>query len=224
MENIFEPYIEKLSENVLKKIKEDLEGKTDGILFEKHFTKRFSERKNSTFQKYYFKTLNNINSINFTEFKSQYSLQGVDNKYLNDTLNANKLDIIRLINSNKLSELYFKYFESQSIKYNEGIREKNLGSFYTKLVHTFKPDEFTPVDMPMRKHFKLQNESYFVSMIAISKAFNIWAVDNKDCVDKIKILFTDYLTNKFNLKPESLIITDIKILNTIFWSIANPTK
>ncbi len=225
-EKIINSYINQLTDTVLLKINNDLKGQTANTLFKKHFTERIVNEKNNrnqfdNFQIYYFKTLGKIDEIDFKVFKQRYSLQGVDSNYLKG-LNNDRKDIQSIIDADKLSELYFKYFVSVGITTKNGIKKKTLGSFFTKLVHTLKPEEYTPVDIPMKNYFGFENDSYMIAMIVISKAFKIWCNDNREIVEDFKGQICKYVNKYYSIDIGKEKVTDMKVMNTIFWSIANP--
>jgi hypothetical protein len=98
------------------------------------------------FQDYYFSTLDNesfyVNSTDFfRQFKKRYSLQCIDNNFL-DRLEVQKAEILKKIRTDNLAQLYFDTFNKAEIKYGDGLKEKDLGSFFAKLVHTFRPFEY----------------------------------------------------------------------------------
>lgn len=221
-------YIDYLINRIIDKIESDLNGKSATFLFNEHFRKRIDEEKNTRnqfieFQKYYFATLKNIDEIDFKVFKQRYSLQGVNRAFL-ESLNESKIEIKNLIESDKLAQLYFKFFESAEIETKNGISVKTLGSFFTKLVHTLIPDEYTPVDIPMKNYFEVDKDSYYIAMIAISKAFKIWCDNNSKVVFEFKNLICKYFKEELSININKDVITDMKVMNTIFWSIANPNK
>jgi len=224
-EAILASYLERNSDKVLWKIIEILKNPSSESLFQEHFVNRADNEKNSrnhffSFQNYYFETLGKIDEIESIDFKQKYSLQGVTSAYLNK-LNESKPEIISLLENEQLSELYFKYFHFQELETKAGNKTKSLGSFFTKLVHTYKPSEYTPVDRPMKDFFGLNNESYFVSMIVISRAFKKWAIENGNIISEFKDLLIDYMAKENHMVIDKTKITDIKVMDTIFWSIAN---
>lgn len=223
--NHFDEYYELLSAICYEKIKENLSLESAESLFSDNFIKRIKSDKTTRqhfidFQKYYFNLINNPEEIQFKVFKQKYSLQGVTSDYLNK-LNFERDKIIGFIVDDNLAELYFKYFHFQELETKAGNKTKSLGSFFTKLVHTYKPSEYTPVDMPMKDFFGLNNESYFVSMIVISRAFKKWANENGNIISEFKDLLIDYMAKENHMVIDKTKITDIKVMNTIFWSIAN---
>lgn len=215
------PYIDKLIESVNKQINDCLSNKTDDALIEEHFTNRILYENNTrnhfrNFQEYYFRTINNTEAFLspenfFIEFRKRYSILGITKDGL-DKLEQNKHLILNLIQQDNLSELFFQHFKTENAHY---------GSLFTKIVHTFNPENYCAVDIPIRVFFGLQHESYFVCLIVISSAFKIWANDHKQRMDDLRIALEN--ADKNNLL-QSCRVTDIKLLNIIFWSLANPAR
>ncbi len=227
-----EPYLSRLTELVCIKINsyfKDKEGKEEEMI-KKHFIDRIDDSKNkkqfANFQKYYFETLEdkkNFYSTNFLKkFIHQYRIQGIDGGTIKrlDNNKEKKDEILKLIESNQLSDLYFNHFANVEINRKDKIKEKNLGSFFTKIVHTFKPDDYTPLDIPLRKYFDLEDESYLVSFIVVSNAYKKWAneIDNNERLKSLRKELKD--ADKNNLIQHSR-VTDMKLLNLIFWSVAD---
>jgi hypothetical protein len=227
-EKLITSYIDSQINKVFEKIEYDLKGKSAEFLFQEHFTDRVIKERNKrkqfmSFQKFYFETLRSIDSIDFKEFKQMYSLQGVDTDYL-EKLNENKEVISGLIDEGNLSKLYFDFFESAEIGTKNGNKKKTLGSFFTKLVHTLMPEEYTPVDIPMKNYFGFKKDSYFIAMIVISLAFKFWCDKNRKMVEEFKSLMCENLLKDYSIKISKDKVTDMKVMNTIFWSVANPIK
>jgi hypothetical protein len=156
----------------------------------------------------------------FHEFKRQYGLQGIDNEFLK-LLDQEKREILKMIHARNLTDLYWVYFAKAKIKYRDEKRERNLGSFFTKLVHTFLPNEFSPIDNPVRDYFGLKRESFYIAFISISKAYREWTTENIDVIKKLRTALSCY--DDKNLLCINT-VSDIKILDLVFWHKANPGK
>jgi hypothetical protein len=182
-------------------------------------------QKTFRFQVYYFEILNNqelyFKSSNFFRFfKKKYSLQGIDNDYL-DGLEKQKSVILTKIRSNQICELYLESFKKAKIKRKEIHTEKDLGSFFSKLVHTFNPTNYCALDNPIKELFGLKKESFFIAFIVISNTYKKWSKENPDLIKKIRKEFIKLDVKK---KIEHEKISDLKLLDLIFWSIANHHK
>ncbi len=221
-----EQYLNFLKHKVFDKISNELtEDRIDNIvnidLYESHIKDKIS----SSFQEYYFKTLNKddlfLSSQNFfKQFKSRYSLQGIDNEYL-ERLESHKSEILHLIRKNSLTEVYIKFFSKALIKHGDLKKEKDLGSFFAKLIHHFLPSEYCALDNPIKDYFGLSKESFFISFFVISEEYKHWAINNKHLLYTIKENFKRLDQNKI---IDFELLTDHKLLDLIFWSKANRNK
>jgi len=187
--------------------------------FEKHFKDDSAAIK---FEKFYFNTIQNQeyylkNEGFFREFKKQYSLQGIDLEYLSD-LESSKETILELILNHRGTEAYLDYFAKAKVKHGKGHRTKNLGSFYAKIVHTFKPEEFCALDNPIKNYLGLKHESFFVSHFLISEAYKTWANKHQELLSNLK---TEIKKHHWSNIIDFDKLTDLKILDVIFWEKAN---
>jgi hypothetical protein len=216
MQTEISPYLEALKESVKQKISDLLSNQTISKVASNAFTFHFKKNKVSlSFQHYYRESINNRQSYFgtsafFRVFKQRYSLQGIDGAYL-DKLEGEKEKILHLIKNNELANLYFKFFEKVPIKHGENYVNKNLGSFFTKLVHTFRPDEFCALDNPIKKHFGLGNESFYIAFIIVSEAYREWVNENPNLIKQIRMELERNETGQ----PFSAKMTDIKLLDLL---------
>lgn len=216
-------YISTLKQTVYDLISGDINEKTIDEIVKTDLVKSHLEDKGSaSFQDYYFLTLDNEKLYNsstdfFRQFKKRYSLQGIDNNYL-DKLEGLKKEILKNIRADKLAQLYFDTFNKAVIKHGKDFKEKDLGSFFAKLVHTFRPDEYCALDNPIKNYFGLKRESFFISFFIISVEYKHWATDNKKLLKIIREKFKQ-ADKKGILQHDKL--TDLKLLDLIFWSKAN---
>ena len=216
-------YISTLKQTVYDGISADINEKTVDEIVKIDLVKSHLDDKVSVgFQDYYFLTLDNeklyFSSTDFfRQFKKRYSLQGIDNNYL-DKLEGLKKEILKNIRADKLAQLYFDTFNKAVIKHGKDFKEKDLGSFFAKLVHTFRPDEYCALDNPIKNYFGLKKESFFISFFIISVEYKHWATDNKKLLKVIREKFKQ-ADKKGILQHDKL--TDLKLLDLIFWSKAN---
>ena len=215
-------YINKLKDNVYKTISVDINENTIDQIVKEDLSFHLTDKKSVSFQDFYFQTLSNENLFFnttdfFRQFKKQYSLQGIDNGFL-DELESRKREIINIIRADKLTQLYFDTFKKAKVKYNGTTKEKELGSFFAKLVHTFRPEECCALDNPIKNYFGLGKESFFISFFIISVVYKNWATDNKKIIDRIR---TDFQEIDKNNKIQHSNITDFKLLDLIFWTKAD---
>lgn len=216
-------YISKLKQMVYNQISADICKNTiDEIVNTDLKKSHLDDKASKSFQDYYFTILDNeelyFSSTNFfSQFKKQYALQGIDNDSLNK-FEKEKEDILRKIREDDLATLYFEKFYKVAVKDGAGFKKKNLGSFFTKLVHTFRPDEYCALDNPIKNYFGLSQESFFISFLIISSEYKKWATDNNELHNIIKEKLQQ-ADNQGIMKFDKL--TDLKLLDLIFWSKAN---
>lgn len=218
-------YLERHIETVKQQISTDINNMTIDNVVETSLRFHLTNKSSISFQNYYFSTLTNedyflSSPTFFREFKKMYSLQGIDNGYL-DRLESDKSNILLQLQTNKLSNLYLAYFAKANIKHGEKTINKNLGSFFAKLVHTFKPVDYCALDNPIKNYFGLQQESFFVAFSIISSAYKLWTTSNKNLVVDMKQQFKNIDWNNLIQHDK---ITDLKLLDLIYWSKANLQK
>ena len=216
-------YINYLKESVQKQIANEIDNSKIDSIVALYLNRYFQKSKSRNFQLYYFKTLNNSDSFHgeqnfFREFKRQYSLQGIDNEFL-DKLESEKVEILNCIRQNDLAKLYLEKFRYAKLKHRGNIRITDLSSFFAKIVHTFNPENYCALDNPIKNYFKLDKESFYLSFLVISSEYKNWAIQNQNTIkllkSKIETLDTDKVIDLNKL-------TDLKLLDLIFWSKANP--
>ncbi len=112
-------YLEALKQSVKRKISVLIDNRTVEQVANDAFTFHFKDKGSLAFQNYYRETVDNrewfLNTPNFFRvFKQKYSLQGIDNAYLDDLENKKKT-ILSLIDHNELADLYFGYFANAQL-------------------------------------------------------------------------------------------------------------
>lgn len=221
-----EEYFLKYILGIKNRLSDDMNSKSIDKVINKDLHFHLSDRNSKRFQSYYFKILCNkeffLNENNFfLEFKRQYGLQGIDNNFLNNKLENNKMTILTLINEEKLADLYFGYFACALIKFGNTTKPRDLSSFFTKLVHTFEPGEYCALDNPIKNLLGLQRESFYIAFKLISTAYKEWAADNQKTLISIREGFK-------NIDREHIMyhdkITDLKLIDLIYWTKAKNGK
>ena len=170
MEVEISSYLDRLKGNAKTKIAELLKGKSAISTVRIAFKDYFASGSSQAFHCYYSRTVSNRNLFLrdanfFGGFKQQYALQGIDNGYL-EFLEKHKWELLKLIEAGNIADLYFKYFAYAKIKQKDGIKTKNLGSFFAKFVHTFKPEKYCALDNPIKKCFGLGNEVFMLRFLS----------------------------------------------------------
>lgn len=215
-----EEYIQKISSEVKSRIEKDINPDTIGSVVEA-IKINISDTRSKNFQKYYFATIGNSeNYLNdtsfFHTFKSKYALQGIDNHYL-DTLEATKLPIYELLTENKLMELYFAYFAQAKLKRGDKTVDVDLASFFAKLVHTFKPNDYCALDNPIKNYFGLKRESFYLAFMIISSEYKAWIINNHILLKSIRDQIAQIDSGNIIIQEK---LTDMKIMDLLFWRIA----
>lgn len=215
------PYLEYLKNGVKRAISDQLSADQVGPAAVQAIAFHFGDTGSKAFQVYYRKVTGNQteflrSTAFFRHFKSKYSLQGIDGGYL-DRLEASKDSILRLINDDHLAELYAAYFANVELKHGAGTSRKNLGSFFAKLVHTFKPDMYCALDNPIKDALGLKNESFYIAFLVVSAAYREWARDNPGLMRRIRAELERNETGR----AYSPAMTDLKLLDLVFWHRAN---
>lgn len=217
MEFLISPYLNGLHIYVERKVEVALLGNVNQSLL-----KHLDNSKSKKFHQYYFKTLANreyfiTEKAFFKEFRPKYSLQGIDNDFL-DSIEGRKGEILEYLDKGEIARLYFEIFYKARIKSGDKVKEKDLASFFTKLVHTLKPHEYCALDNPIRKYFDLKKESFFVGFILISSAYKKWAAKHAQRINTIR---QEFMNNDLESFFDHSRITDMKLMDLIFWAKAN---
>jgi hypothetical protein len=218
-------YIENLTESVYENISKDINTNTVEHVVSEDLGFHLVNRKSASFQEFYFQTLTNeifyfATANFFQKFKKQYALQGIDNGFLND-LEKRKSEIIQNILEDKLTELYFGSFNKVKIKHKDTAKEKDLCSFFSKLVHTFRPNDYCALDNPIKIYLGLGKEGFLLSFLIISNTYRIWADKNIQVINALRSGFQQIDTGN-EIRHEK--ITDLKLLDLIFWTKADRLK
>ena len=221
MKNI-DYYIDSLERKVYEKISDDINEDSLDKIVNKYLGFHFSDYRSSAFQRFYFNSINNETfyfgtSTFFSQFKYQYALQGIDNSFLLK-LEENKSKILKLIRKDDLTTLYFEYFFKTKLKHGNKFIEKDLGSFFAKLVHTFCPQRYCALDNPVKNYFGLAKESFFISFHIVSRAYYSWGKNNREIFNQINTKFSQI--DKGSLIEQGK-LTDLKLLDLIYWTKAN---
>jgi len=152
----------------------------------------------------------------FQTFKSKYSLQFISNKYLS-YLARNKGDIENLIETGKHVDLFEKYFANALATKDT---RKELASFYSKLLHTYCPEDYPALDNPIKKYLGLKKEGFVVSIGIIRNAYARYSSEKSSKISEIR----DILKQKASEALRVDELSDQKILDMVFWTIANSEK
>lgn len=214
-------HIERLKQGAGRKIAETLAGDVIETVARRAFAFHFSDRKSLAFQAYYGRVTGKREAFLkmpgfFREFKAQYSLQGIDNDCL-DRFEKKKRAMLELIETDRLAELYDRHFTNVEVKRGDGTVRKDLGSFFAKFVHTFRPDRYCALDNPIKMALGLGHESFHIAFIVVSYAYRDWARGNPGLMRRIRAELERNETGR----AYSPAMTDLKLLDLVFWRQTN---
>ena len=194
---------------VKKQIEEDIDNFNEKELDE--FFKKFKEDKRTiSFINYYNRTALDNEKIDFGEFKRQWAIQGMTKEVFNFfSSNFDKLkeDI-------KKEKDIKNFFE----KYCCTVRKE--ASFCSKLFHTLLPNEFPPVDNPIKKKFHLQKEEFINSVLIIKRGYILFIQENPDKINLIRKLLSNSAFDYLRINE----LSDIRILDMYYWFKENREK
>lgn len=170
---------------------------------EEFFKKFKDDNRTLSFLEYYNKSVLDKEKIDFGEFKRQWAIQGMTREVFN--FFTENFEILKKeIKKERDIKTFFE-------KYCCTVRKE--ASFCSKLFHTILPDEFPPVDNPIKKKFYLQKEEFIKSVLIIKKGYQLFIKKNQDKINLIKKLLS---------KPEFAYLridelSDIRILDMYYW-------
>jgi hypothetical protein len=195
-------------------------GAVSARAFQAHATSRRSLR----FQRYYIETVANTQAFLqspgfFATFSARYGLRGIDSAYL-DGLEQAKPTILRRIEDGDLVGVYLEFFATAGVRRSRQTVEKNLGSFFTKLVHTLRPTEYCALDNPVKEYLGLRHEGFFVAFVVLSAAYREWARQRALLMTEVRKACASTET----LGDLSREMTDLKLLDLVFWQLADSQR
>ncbi|UZE94286.1 MAG: hypothetical protein IB618_01810 [Candidatus Pacearchaeota archaeon] len=180
----------------------------------KLFREYFKDKRSIDFVKYYNKTVLDKEKINFGMFSNKWALH-LRKSHI-DYLDKNYKLLKKEILNKKNIYLFYKKFGIDK----SGRRNK---SFCCKLFHTFLPNEFIPLDNPIRNHFKLKNfnsDHHLWCEKIIRNGYLIFISKNKEKIKLIKEVLSDKESEFFRIKE----LSDIRLMDMIYWFILNRRK
>lgn len=218
------PYLEISKQNVKRKISEILTDQKVEEIANAAFDFHFKDRNSRVFQAYYCEIVSNREAFLsdpkfFHKFKQKYSLQGIDSKHL-ARLEQEKKKILQLIDDDNLPKLYYEFFADVYLQHAENVVRRTLASFFAKFTHTFSPDKYCALDNPIKDYLGLRREGFYIAFVVISQAYKEWASENPRLMKQIRM---ELENNKIG-KSFSDKMTDLKLLDLIFWYQANKAQ
>jgi len=208
-----------LEQHVVDKITEVINVDTiDNVIQNYIVEPHLENRKMLDFHEYYFKILENDKyclkkSGFFKEFVTKYGLKGLDKQYLKE-LESDKHVTLQYFMISNLDILFRIYF----VKFNGSILENIL---FTKILHTFRPDEYTILDNNIRCYFNLENYDILTASTIVTHGYNIWGTTNHNLI--LKIFETIQAHENGKVFPIEK-ITYPKLLDMIFYSLTKKER
>ncbi|QEH40022.1 hypothetical protein [Chitinophaga sp. XS-30] len=225
MSSLLPEYMEKIKNEISSKIDEVINNRTIKSLSRDVFKRGLIDNKKKMgFHKKYLEITGKKEAIEikkkfFSDFRHLYGLQYMDSGFIHK-LERKKNEIIKLIGSCPF-QAYEKYFHQAKITEKECVKRKNLMSFFTKLSHTIHPKRCSAMDNQIKRYFGLRKEGFFFSYCLINESYLTWIKNNRPKLAMIKDIVR-------NLDAENALkisaVSDLKILDMIFWFKANSQK
>jgi hypothetical protein len=123
--------------------------------------------------------------------------------------------MLRSVNQDRLVPLYRQYFADAPLTHVGHTVHRNLNSFFTKFVHTFRPKEYCALDNPIKELLGHKRENFVNSFFAISAAYGAWIQRHPQSIISLREavpLQARELSNK---------MTDVKLMDLFLWHRAN---
>ena len=195
-------YIELKAISVKNQIEEDFKGLNE-LELERTFDKFAKDKRTISFLEYYNRTVLDKERIDFGVFKRQWAIQGMTRQVFNtfnDNFNGLKSEILKEKNIND-------FFE------NHCCTVRREASFCSKLFHTILPDEFPPLDNPIKKKFNLQREEFIKSVLIVKRGYRLFIENNFDKIDLIRKILSKPKFAYLRINE----LSEIRILDMYFW-------
>ena len=188
--------------SIAEKIHRDF-GQLDEGRIDSFFEQFRGDKRTLSFLKFYNKTVLDKERINFGEFKRQWAIQGMS------------AEVYRYFDENydKLREEILNKKDIRSFFKEYCTKKRKEAAFCSKLFHTFLPEQFPPIDNPIKGEFSLKREDPIESILVIKKGYDLFVKKNPD---KMKLVRQILSKPKFSfLRIQEL--SDIRILDMFYW-------
>lgn len=204
---------EKINE-VKQRIEKDF-SELDEQELEKFFDRFGKDERTKQFIEYYNKTVLNKEKIKFSEFNSPQAWATRCSAKFYSFFDKNYALIIKEIKTNKDITTFFKKycFEQDTCIKNGKQVKKSPRTFCSKLFHTILPDEFPPVDNPIKEELGLQKEEFIKSVLIIKKGYELFIKENQDKILLIRKLLSKQKFAYLRINE----LSDIRILDMYYW-------
>lgn len=182
---------------------------------EKFFEKFKDDQRTLSFLEYYNRSVLDKEKIDFGEFNSARAWATHCSKEFYSFFDNNYNLIIKEVKTKRdISNFFDKYCYQKDIQLRNGKEiKKSPSSFCSKLFHTVLPDEFPPVDNPIKKKFHLQKEEFIKSVLIIKRGYKLFAEENPDKINQIRKLLSKPKFTYLRINE----LSDIRILDMYYW-------
>lgn len=163
-----------------------------------------------SFIKYYNRTVLDKERIVFGEFKHQWAIQGMTGaviKYFDDNYDALKNEILEEKN---IKRFYLRHC----------ISVRKEASFCSKLFHTHLPNDFPPLDNPIRNRFNLGKEEFIKSVLIVRDAYKQFIEDNGVYIKKVRSILSNPKYGYLRVSE----LSDIRVIDMYLWFKENRQK
>ena len=163
-----------------------------------------------SFIKYYNRTVLDKERIIFGEFKHQWAIQGMTGvviKYFDDNYDALRNEILEEKN---IKRFYLRHC----------ISVRKEASFCSKLFHTHLPNDFPPLDNPIRNRFNLEKEEFIKSVLIVRDAYKQFIEDNGVYIKMVRSILSNPKYNYLRVSE----LSDIRVIDMYLWFKENRQK
>jgi len=195
-------YIDSKASEVKKQIETDIATITP-MDIDNFFTEALKDNRAMSFISYYNKTVLDKENINFGEFKQKWAIQGMKKhiyKDFDNNFEERKREIIR---EKDIISFYNKYCRE----------ERNEAAFCCKLFHTVLPNEFPPLDNPIKNHLNLQRLDFIESLLIVKKAYELFIRDNLDRIQVIRDILSQPKFKPIRINE----LSNLRLLDMYYW-------
>lgn len=167
------------------------------------FTESLNDKRAISFLNYYNKTVLDKEIINFGEFKHHWAIQWMRKQVYQEFDNHFEETKQEIIKNKDIVAFFNKYCRT----------ERDEAAFCCKLFHTILPNEFPPLDNPIRKHFKIHRMDFIESLLVVKKAYELFIGDNMKTIHLFRQKLQEPKFKFFRVRE----LSDLRILDMYYW-------
>jgi hypothetical protein len=168
------------------------------------------DQRTQSFIAYYNRTVLDKERIRFGEFKHQWAIQGMSSpviKYFDDNYDALRDEILEERN---IKKFYLRHC----------ISVRKEASFCSKLFHTHLPNDFPPLDNPIRNRFNLGKDEFINSVLIVKEAYKQFIEDNWVYIKMVRSILAEPRYSYLRASE----LSDIRIIDMYLWFKENRQK